>query len=117
MAGSLINEWSNVVSEERNEIVFENRNKSYGAFVIRREYPRTVMIALISTASAIILISITPKIIELFKHNKEEVAVVIDNTQIDLTPPPVDPTEPPPPPSSASTCDGNSKICASCGRG
>jgi protein TonB len=99
MAGSLINEWTNVVSEERNEIVFENRNKSYGAFLIRKEYTRTVMMALISTVAAIVLISVTPKIIELIKGSMEEKIVNVDITPVDLTaPPPIDETEPPPPP-------------------
>src|ERR1035437_597597 len=94
-----MNDWTNVVSEERNEIVFENRNKSYGAFIIRREYPRTVMIALLSTAAAIILLALTPKIIELFKHSKDNALVNMENTQLDLTPPPpIDESEPPPPP-------------------
>jgi len=94
-----MNDWTNVVSEERNEIVFEHRNKSYGAFMIRREYPRTVLIALLSTAAAIILLSVTPKIIEFFRNSKDNALVNMDNTQLDLTPPPpIDETEPPPPP-------------------
>ena len=96
---TLIDEWINIASEERNAIVFEDRNKAYGAFPLRKEYPRTLLIALISTAYAIILIAVTPKIIELIKGSKSEVVVTIENTQVDLTaPPPVDPTEPPPPP-------------------
>ncbi|MCC6690707.1 MAG: energy transducer TonB [Bacteroidia bacterium] len=99
MAGSLINPWTNVVSEERNSIVFENRNKMYGAFVIRKEYARTVLIALISTSVAIVLIAITPKILELIKGSTEEKIVAVDITPVDLTaPPPIDETTPPPPP-------------------
>ena len=99
MAGTFINEWTNVVSDERNDIVFENRNKSYGAFVIRREYTRTVMMALLSTATAVILLAVTPKIIELFRRSAEDNLVKVENTQVDLTaPPPVDESEPPPPP-------------------
>jgi len=99
MAGALINDWTNVVSNERNEIVFEHRNKSYGAFMIRKEYTRTVWIALASTVAAIILLAVTPKIIELIKNRQEEAAVQVENTQVDLTaPPPVDESEPPPPP-------------------
>lgn len=96
---ALINEWTSVVSEERNDIVFENRNKTYGAFVIRKEYSRTVWIALLSTVVAVALIAIAPKIIDLIKGSLEEKIVAVDITPVDLTaPPPIDETEPPPPP-------------------
>ena len=39
--------WSDVVYPERNNIVFENRNKSYGAFAIRMLYERNLIFALL----------------------------------------------------------------------
>lgn len=97
---TMFNEWTNVVSAVRNEIVFEGRNKNYGAFELRRNYNRALVIALASTCAAILLIAITPKIIELIKGvaGKEQV-IPVDITPIDLeAPPPVDESEPPPPP-------------------
>jgi protein TonB len=38
--------WSDVVYPERNNIVFENRNKTYGAFAIRMLYERNLIFAL-----------------------------------------------------------------------
>src|SRR5665213_1349200 len=38
--------WSDVVYPERNNIVFENRNKSYGAFAIRMLYERNLIFAM-----------------------------------------------------------------------
>jgi protein TonB len=38
--------WQRVTSNVRNNVVFENRNKSYGAFVIRRDYDKTLLIIL-----------------------------------------------------------------------
>jgi protein TonB len=35
--------WQQVTSVERNEIVFENRNKKYGAYVIRRDYDKSMV--------------------------------------------------------------------------
>lgn len=96
---TLFNKWDNVVSSVRNEIVFESRNKEYGAYQIRREYNRVLVLALLSTCTAILLIAITPKIIELIKNTSQEVVVPVDITPVDLTaPPPIDETEPPPPP-------------------
>ena len=40
--------WQQVTSSVRNNAVFEKRNKDYGAFVIRRDYDKTLMIIMIS---------------------------------------------------------------------
>ena len=95
----MFNEWTNVVSSVRNDIVFENRNKEYGAYQLRRNYNRIVMMALWTTCTAILLIALTPKIIDLINHRTEVVDVPVDITPVDLeAPPPVDESEPPPPP-------------------
>lgn len=36
--------WQMVTSKERNETVFENRNKEYGAYKIRRDYDKRVIL-------------------------------------------------------------------------
>lgn len=95
---TLVNEWDNVVSELRNNIVFSERHKDYGAYQIRKEYGRTLWIALFSTIGSVLLISYAPDIIALFKPAEEiEKVVAFDPSQLEA-PPPVDPTEPPPPP-------------------
>lgn len=43
------NNWDNPMSQERIELVFENRNHEYGAYVLRKDYSRTVLIAFFST--------------------------------------------------------------------
>ena len=40
--------WQQVTSSVRNNAVFEKRNKDYGAYVIRRDYDKTLMIIMIS---------------------------------------------------------------------
>ena len=92
MTNSIINEWTNVLSSERNEIVFENRNKSYGAYFIRREYTSTLIIALLSTVSAILLLAvIVPGMFDVIKPAVEK----FKNTELteifNMTPPPVTP--------------------------
>ena len=38
-------EWDNCINEDRNALVFADRNQSYGAYVIRKDYSRTVLMA------------------------------------------------------------------------
>ncbi len=37
--------WTNVLSAQRNELVFMDRNKDYGAYAMRREHHRTMLLA------------------------------------------------------------------------
>jgi protein TonB len=41
--------WSNLVSKTRNDLVFEERLKEYGAYQMRKESPRNLVIALFLT--------------------------------------------------------------------
>lgn len=38
--------WQQVTSDDRNDTVFENRNKAYGAFAIRRDYNKHLLLIL-----------------------------------------------------------------------
>jgi len=96
---TLFNEWTNVVSEGRNDLVFEYKHKDYGAYQIRRNYNRTIFIALLITAATSVLLISIPAIMDWINSGKEEKVEAVDITAVDLTaPPPVDETEPPPPP-------------------
>ena len=80
-----------------DDIVFANRNKAYGAYALRKEYPRIVTRALIIGASLMGLALVGPTLIKVLTPEKKEEAMV----EIDLMkipPPPIDPNEPPPPP-------------------
>ncbi|MEO6883482.1 MAG: TonB family protein [Bacteroidia bacterium] len=97
--GLFISDWNNVLSDGRNEIVFEKRNKEYGAYVIRREYSRTVVMALLIAIAAIVLLVGIPMIVRLieganFNTNDKPVTVSV----VLQAPPPVDPNKPIPPP-------------------
>ena len=45
--------WQEVTSSERNDVVFENRNKNYGAFQIRRQYNNQLVIILLAFSLSI----------------------------------------------------------------
>lgn len=82
-----ISDWTNVVAEERNELVFENRNKNYGAYQIRRNYNRSLFIALNTSALVLILLISIPKILAFFspetvesiKEVKEGITITFDS--------------------------------------
>jgi protein TonB len=96
---SIFNNWDSVVAPVRNDLVFEDRNKSYGAYDLRKNHNRTVAIALIITGVSFLLAVSMPAIIDWIKNRTDEVEVPVDMTNVDLTaPPPIDETEPPPPP-------------------
>lgn len=96
---SLFNNWNSVVAPVRNEIVFEDRNKTYGAYDLRKNHNKSVAIALLITGASFLFAVSLPKIIDWITHKMEEVEVPVDITPVDLTaPPPLDETEPPPPP-------------------
>jgi len=96
---SLLNDWTNVLAEGRNELVFKEKNKNYGAYDLRNKYNRNVTVALIITGASFLFTISLPMIMDWIKQQGEELVVPVVNTVVDLTaPPPIDETEPPPPP-------------------
>ncbi|MCU7613126.1 energy transducer TonB [Chryseobacterium sp. GMJ5] len=72
-----------------NEILFEGRNKQYGAYVLRNESDRILTKALFIGVSLLATISITPLIINTFKSNNTNTIIctypapiVLDNVDI-----------------------------------
>ena len=55
----MFSNWSEVTSGERNEIVFERLNKTYGAYEIRTSYDRTLLKAFSATGLFIVFLSAT----------------------------------------------------------
>ncbi len=88
--------WMDVTSEGRNEIVFEGRNKEYGAYLVRRKYQKFILISLgIATGAMVLGISV-PLILKILNVKK---AADVVNVKVNLTaPPPINPHAPPPPP-------------------
>ncbi|GAA4378112.1 TonB family protein [Hymenobacter koreensis] len=94
------------------DIVFEGRNKAYGAYVLRRLYNKHIARAFFVAAILFLLMIFGPVIARMLTP-KEEVAekpkvseVVLEAPPLDKTtppPPPPPPTAPPPPPPKLST--------------
>ena len=81
-----------------NDIVFEGRNKAYGAYVLRRLYQRHVIRALITATAIFALLIFFPLIAQYLKDKlpKEDKKNLQENVLMDA--PPLDDTKPPPPP-------------------
>ena len=88
--------WEQVSSSQRNDLVFENRNKSYGAFSLRNEYDTSVIII---TFSLLFLFSTFFVSWRIYKSIPEVIppAPPVDTTQMTIPAPPVDDVPPPPP--------------------
>ncbi|HEX8548418.1 MAG TPA: TonB family protein, partial [Cytophagaceae bacterium] len=81
-----------------DKIVFQNRNKNYGAFDLRREYNgrlRTaILIAILLFTTALLI----PVIAKLFKGDAADEDTFKVSEVVLAEPPPIDKTAPPPPP-------------------
>lgn len=86
-----------------DDIVFEERNKAYGAYWLRKNYDDFVIRGLIIAGVAFTLAMVSPKIIDMLKPAAEPV----DEEQIVqvalATPPPPPPSDLPPPPPLPAT--------------
>jgi protein TonB len=90
--------WLQVTSSDRNEIVFAQRNKEYGAYVLRRDYDKRMVIILISVFASMGLAFGIFKFIKNLPEEKDNKPKV-DLKQLTLTPAkPENEKLPPPPP-------------------
>jgi periplasmic protein TonB len=91
---------SNVaVAQNWNDIVFEGRNQSYGAYVLRQLYSKNVAIALGLTLLIVSLLIWGPAVAAMLKGKEEVVEAPkrkLVYTELSA-PPPIDKPKPPPP--------------------
>ncbi|MBX0334033.1 energy transducer TonB [Pontibacter sp. HSC-14F20] len=83
-----------------DDIVFEGRNRAYGAYLLRKIYNKHITIAATVAIALFFLFLSIPLITKMIKGDQEE-AQVVDRivTEVDLAPPPpLDEATPPPPP-------------------
>lgn len=90
----------NIFNRSWNDMVFEGRNKKYGAYQLRTENPRTTIKALIIGALLFVFLVALPKISSMMNFSSDEEASDVDKIieVVDLMEPPVDEVLPPPPP-------------------
>ena len=91
-------DWSDVISPERRDLVFENRNKEYGGYLLRKNYQKRILSALLIALLTIGAAFVAPVIMNMLskvdfgKDKKVTEGITLEE------PPPIDKTTPPPPP-------------------
>jgi protein TonB len=76
-----------LLNREMNDIVFENRNKSYGAFVLRQDYERNMSRAMITAFLFFLCCINSPNVIRLLQDRSSSVDhITYDNTPVNLDP-------------------------------
>ena len=73
-----------LLNREMNDIVFENRNKSYGAFALRHDYERNMSRAMISAFLFFLCCINTPNVIRLFQNRTSVDDITYTNTPVNL---------------------------------
>jgi protein TonB len=86
-------------SSNWDDIVFENRNKEYGAYLIRKVYSTHVLIALIISVAVLGIVLSYPAIVDFFFHQEAVSDAPLKTVRYtDLAPPPpINKNTPPPP--------------------
>jgi hypothetical protein len=82
-----------------DDIVFEKRNREYGAYVLRKGYASSVTIGFAVTLVVLLLLLLAGPITELIRGDKKEPEVArrkLVYTELSA-PPPIDKPKPPPP--------------------
>ena len=88
--------WQQVSSAERNDLVFEQRNKDYGAYEIRKKYDKRLLFIMFLVFLSISLIYGSWVIYK--KSEEAKVIPPVDTYQTTVVAPPLDKEELPPPP-------------------
>lgn len=97
----------NAIVADLDEIVFRSRNKEYGAYVLRKKYPRSTTVAFGIGVGFLIFAFFLPSIIQYIQTATAGNEIEIKETEAKLeAPPPIDEdkqpeelkVEPPPPP-------------------
>ncbi len=87
-----------VVVKKWEDIVFENRNKEYGAYLIRQIYSKHVVLSSVLALLIISFVLAFPSIAALFKGDDLAAHKSKRKTTVSLEqPPPINPDQPPPP--------------------
>lgn len=87
--------WQAVTSSERNELVFEERNRSYGAYQIRKDYNKNLLLIILSITLFIGISYGTYRYVTSIPEEVEE--SMTDASQFTMEAPPLDEEVIPPP--------------------
>lgn len=90
--------WDNAVNPDRVELVFEHRNKEFGAYVLRKKYQRRILMAMLISFVTVLVFFLLPQLMSLLSNVKFDDKNAVTEVVTLAEPPPIDKTTPPPPP-------------------
>ncbi|HET9055735.1 MAG TPA: energy transducer TonB [Chitinophagaceae bacterium] len=92
-------EVNKILSTDLLDILFEGRNKEYGAYELRRQYNKRLAVALIITAVAALVIIFGSVLAKSIGSNKKKAAVIVEDVSLQkIDQQEEQKVEPPPPP-------------------
>lgn len=90
-----------ILSADILDIIFEGKNKQYGAYELRKTYNKRITKAILITSGVILLIILTFVLVKGINRNRPEVLEVLDTKMADIKKNDAPPPPPPPPPPKA----------------
>ena len=92
-----------ILNADLLDIVFDGRNKDYGAYDLRKSYQKRMIIALVVTSALLLLIFLGTVLANVINEDKSSETIDVIDTQMaevkkDEPPPPPPPPPPPAPP-------------------
>lgn len=90
--------WNDPSCIERSNLIFRNKNKDYGAYEIRIQYKKRLVVSFLYTISLVLVVLLIPFIKSLINKNNAHEVLQVSEEIILSNPPPIDKLDPPPPP-------------------
>ncbi|MFT4018062.1 MAG: energy transducer TonB [Agriterribacter sp.] len=91
-------EVSKILNSNILDIIFDGRNKTYGAYELRTQYNKRLTRALIITASVAVLIMLASFLSSKFEGSNKKADIVVKDLELVDVQQPEEKVEPPPPP-------------------
>ncbi len=87
-----------ILSADVLDIIFDGRNKSYGAYELRKTYNKRMVTAMVVTVSVLLLFFIGSYVSQFLGKDDEAVEMIVQDVQLEEVKPEEKKEEPPPPP-------------------
>lgn len=78
----------NFFEESMDEIVFERRNKHYGAFWLRNRYKKNLRTGLLITLTVFVIATLTPMVVRKFIHKNDIPELIVNSRDVVVINPP-----------------------------
>jgi periplasmic protein TonB len=91
-------EVNKILSADILDIIFENRNKEYGAYDLRKTYNKRLITALVATLALLALLFLGYFISNVIDANRDKKEMVVNDVQLEEVKQEEKKNEPPPPP-------------------